>query len=151
MELFVSRFLAALCLLLASHAVICCLAIWQSVIQDGYGVADALAYGGQILLTLLLYFSPLVAFMALISALSRSAMGSLVLGMVAYLGLLFFIWLARAALPDSSLAAWILPSATKYLLFGVDATSSIVAISALPLYTLAYGWAAWSVFRTRNF
>lgn len=150
-ELYVSRFLAALCLLMAAHVVICSLAVWLSVIQDEYPLRPVLGYAGQILLTLLLYLSPLVAFMALASAVSRSAVGALVLGMVAYLALLVLIWAGNFLLPGNELMGWLLPSATRYRLFGIDPQQSILAIAALPLYTLAYGWAGWSVFRNRNF
>lgn len=151
MELFAARYLAALSLLITAHAAIGAMALWVSIYQDGYEFAVTFAYLGQILLTILIYLCPFVAYMALVSALTRSAMASLVLGMVGYVVLLGAVWLGNVILPGTSYFNYLLPSALKYQLFGADVTESIAAIAGLPLYTLAYGWAAWTVFRSRNF
>ncbi|MGH7461939.1 MAG: hypothetical protein ACREMA_13065 [Longimicrobiales bacterium] len=151
LELFAARYLAALCLLLVAHAVIGTAGLWVSIYQDGYEFTGAVAYLGQILLTILIYLCPFIAYMALISALTRSAIGSLVLGMIGYLLVLGAIWLGNLIVQDGAYFNYLLPSALKYRLFGMDALASIAAIAVLPLYTLAYGWAAWAVFRSRNF
>jgi len=151
LELFLARIFAALCLLLISHAAIGAVAAWVSIYQDGVPAVEAVAYLGQILLTIALYFSPFVVYMALVSALARSAIAALVLGMAGYLMLLAIIWLGNLLLPGTGYFQFVLPSAVKYHLLGLDTINSIAAIASLPLYTTAYGWAAWAVFRIRNF
>lgn len=150
LEIFIGRFLSALLLLTAAFWAIILLAAVVSLFSEPRPAGEVLLYAAQIMLTLFVYLAPLVAFMSLISAVSGTAIGALLLGLMAYAGALIVIWLGNSIVQGVPFA-WLLPSGVKPYLFGVDPVHSSLAVTALPVYALFYGWLGWCVFRSRNF
>jgi hypothetical protein len=150
LEIFVGRYLSGLVLVTAAFWTIVLLAAVLSLFTEPRPAADVLLYAVQIMLTLLLYLAPLIAFMSLVSALSGTAIGALFFGLAAYAGALVTIWIGNGIV-DGVPFAWLLPSGVKPYLFGIDPVRSSLAAAVLPVYVLCYGWLGWRVFRARNF
>ena len=120
-------------------------------LTDGASAVTALVYLAQILLTVFLYISPIVAYAALVSALCSSALAALLLGMAGYVALLFLMWLGNGLFADAAPFSYLLPSGLRNHLFGVDPMRSTFAAACMPIYAFAYGWCGWKVFGLRNF
>lgn len=151
LELYVGRYLAALLLLTGAYWVVGLTVALLTVFSDGAEAARVLPYLAQILLTLLLYLMPLVAFAGACSSLCSSAIGALLLGLSAYVAMLLLMWAGNGLFTDAAPFSYLLPSGIREYLFGVDALRSMLASAGLPLYTLAYGWCGYLMFRLRNF
>jgi ABC-type transport system involved in multi-copper enzyme maturation permease subunit len=151
LEIFLGRYLSALTFVVAAYGVVAAVAVLLAVLNDGASALDASFYGGQIVLTLLLYAAPLVAYCSLISALCRSAVGALLLCLAGYVAILICMWLGNGLFDGTAPFSYLLPSGIRDLLFGGDPLQASFAASCMPLYALAYGWAGWKVFGLRNF
>lgn len=150
-ELFLGRYLSAFCMLAGAYFCAALAAAAVSVHVEHKPLGDVLLYIAQILLTTLLYTAPFLAFASIASTLTRSAAGALFLGMAGYVLVLFIIFVGNTLWPDPGLFSFLLPSGVRLQVFGVNALVSAAAVASLPLYTLAYGWTAWSIFRLRNY
>ncbi len=146
-ELYLSRFLSSFlivmtCLLLAT--------VWAfiiAILNEEAEPARLLIFASETLLLLVFYAMPFVAFMSMTSALSLSAIGNLFMALMLYTGMIFIVlWLYS----DFNLIEYLLPSSMRALLFDINATNIVSAISGLVIYTAIYYSAGWLVFKTRD-
>ncbi|HEY7840326.1 MAG TPA: hypothetical protein VIC61_02050 [Gammaproteobacteria bacterium] len=151
LEIFIGRYLSALAHVVICYSVVALAAALLSVLNDGTPLMATTLYAAQIVLTIMLYAAPLVAYCALISALCSSALGALVLGMAGYVAILFCMWLGNGLFSGSAPFSYLLASGLRTELFGGDPLLASFAAACMPVYALAYGWAAWKVFGMRNF
>ena len=150
LEIFLGRYLSALAFIVFSYAVVAAMAALLSIMTGGTPIVDTTVYAAQIILTLLLYAAPLVAYAALASSLCSTGLGALLLGFAGYVAILFGMWAGNGLFHGSAPFSYFLPSAMRNLLFGADPLLAAFAAACMPVYALAWGWAAWKVFGLRN-
>jgi ABC-type transport system involved in multi-copper enzyme maturation permease subunit len=150
-ELFVARFLSALLLMGLALAVSGSAAAIIAALRDSHSPGEVLTYLLRINVMLTVYSAALVAFMSIVSAICRSAIGALLLGASAYLAILFFIWINRDLFPETQPLRFLLPSGLKPDLVPVDGGAATAAAAFLLLYAFVYGWIAWLLFRRGDF
>ncbi len=151
LEIFFARYLSALCVLLLGLggmgliiAILCSGHVEQPVI-------DILAYLLAIEIKILLYAASLVAFMAVISVIARSALAALFLGGLCYMALLVIIFINTWTDNSITLLNYLLPNFFKASLLHTDWSEAIRGMAAMSVYTMVYGALAWWVFRRRLF
>jgi len=150
LELFLGRYLSALTYVVAAYSIVAATAALLSVLSDGTPVIDTAVYAAQIILTLLLYAAPLVAYAALTSALCSSGVGALLLGFAGYVAVLIGMWAGNGLFDGSAPFSYLLPSGMRNLLFAADPLRAAFAAACMPVYAVAWGWLAWKVFGMRN-
>lgn len=150
-EIFLAKYLSSLSLMMIGiiAAGIACVAL--SSYYEEYAFSVLAGYFAQSLFVLFLYSAAMLAFMSIVSVSIKSAVGSLILGGVAYVSLWFSGSLANAIHGDTEVFSYILPSALKPLLIDFSASDFMMALMSLPLYLLVYGMFAWTIFKHRNF
>lgn len=151
LEIFLGRYLSALAYVVVSYSVVVVTAALLSVLTDGTPVIDTALYAAQIILTIILYAAPLVAYAAVTSALCSSAVGALLLGLAGYVAILLCMWFGNGLFSGAAPFSYLLPSGLRNELFGGDPLLAAFAASCMPVYALAYGWIAWRTFGMRNF
>jgi hypothetical protein len=151
LEIFLGRYLSALAYVVIAYSVVALAATFLSVLNDGTPVIDTALYAAQIILSIMLYAAPLVAFAALTSALCSSAVGALLLAMAGYVAVLICMWLGNDLFSAAAPLSYLLPSGLRTELFGGDPLLSSLAAACMPVYALVYGWVAWKTFSMRNF
>ena len=142
-EIFLARFISAYLLMLSATLFVGLIATLISLQHDGHELIETSRYALQVMLTILLYALPFFAYMSTISAFMSSALGSLLIGAVIYIFLLF---LGHYLAIDFSL----LPSGLKENLYTMDIHSAGNTIIGLLIYTLVYISLGWFIFRSRN-
>jgi hypothetical protein len=146
-EIFLARFLSALTLIGSAFCIITLMATMIALTTDINTAPAIIHYGIQTGLTLIVYVTPFVAFMSIISAFTSSALGSLLTGFSLYCLLLGIIVYYKANFP---IIAFLLPSAIKKYLYSTDLQLFVFAVCSLLLYTLIYSFLGWLLFRKRN-
>lgn len=150
-EVFISRYLSALSLMIAAITLVSLVAGLISATKDNYSPAEVMSYLGQVCLMLYLYAAALLAFMTIISSFSRSAIAALFFGTFGYLLIVLIIWLGNEPETTREILPYLLPSALKQDLLLINNESSFIAIAILPLYAFIYGWIGWQIFKRVNF
>ncbi|MDX1519760.1 MAG: hypothetical protein R3318_06515 [Gammaproteobacteria bacterium] len=106
-----------------------------------------MTYGLMILLVLIIYSLPLLAFMSMFSALMSGAMSSLLSGSVMY----FIILITSRWLDDDyPIAAYVLPNSLKSALYDVTSAEIVLNLSGLAGFMLTYLCIGWLIFSKRN-
>jgi hypothetical protein len=146
-EIFLARFLSALTLIGSAFSIVTLMATMIALTTDDNSAAAIIHYGIQTGLTLIVYLTPFVAFMSIISAFTSSALGSLLAGFSLYCLLLGIIVYYNSDFP---IIAFLLPSAIKGYLYSTDLRLFITAVCSLVPYTLVYLFTGWLLFRKRN-
>ena len=146
-EIYLSRFLSSLVLIGLAMSIVTLVAILIALKTDNNTLPEIVHYGILSGLTLIVYATPFVAFMSIISAFTSSALGSLLAAFSLYcvlLGIIFYYYM------DISFITFLLPSATRTYLYSTDLQLFSIAICSLLLYTLVYSLIGWLLFRRRN-
>lgn len=151
LEIFLGRYLSALSLVVIAYSVVAAMTALLSIMSDGKPAVDTILYTAQIVLTILLYAAPIVAYAALTSSLCTSGIGALLLGLAGYVAILIAMWAGNGLFGGSAPFSYALPSGLRDLLFGGDPLLASFAASCMPVYTFVYGWLAWKAFGMRNF
>ncbi len=147
LEIFLSRFLSAYCLIAMAILLACLASTLISISNDNHELNETISYALQSLSLVLLYTLAYVAFMSIISALMSSALGTIIMSACVYLLLLFVIFYLRN---DFSAIHYLIPSAFKNDLIGVSSDNLTLAISGLLAVSIIYLCIAWIIFRKRN-
>ena len=147
LEIFLGRFissysLVAVTTLLTTTAATCI--SWQI---DHRPPDVTLVYAAQVVLMVLLYILPYVAYMSAISALMSSALSTLLMGSIIYLVLSMT---GRYLSHRLSLDITLVPGGLKELLFGIHAHDQEYASMGLLAFTAVYASFGWFIFRRRN-
>ena len=150
-EIFLGRYLSTITLLAAALSVVAVAAGLISIFIEGYAFSHVLLYAIQITSVLILYTAPHLAYMTIISSMFNSAIAALFLGMLAYISIVFSIFILNILFSETNSFAYLLPSSVKASLIGDDGFAFAVAITSLPAYTLIFAWLGWGIFRKRNF
>jgi ABC-2 type transport system permease protein len=146
-ELYLSRFIAVsilvlMCIFLTS--------LWASVlafINNEETLDVIIIYGLQTFTVVFFYSLPFIAFMSMISAIARSAFGSLCLGVMAYVLLIMIsLWLKA----DINYAIYLIPSGISSILINVNMENIFISVAVLSCYTLVYFVCGWNIFKRRD-
>lgn len=148
-EIFLGRYLSTFSLFAASLSVVTVAAGLISIFIEGYTFSHVLVYSIQIISIMILYAAPYLAFMTIISCMFNSAIAALSLGMLAYISIVFTIFILNGLFSETNSFSYLLPSSAKTSLISDD--SFAFAVASLPAYTLIYAWLGWVIFRKRNF
>ncbi|MFQ5658856.1 MAG: hypothetical protein ACE5GZ_00410 [Gammaproteobacteria bacterium] len=150
-EIFLARFLSTFLLTALLLAIAGIAAMLISIYIEAAPLGQALLYTIQIILVVILYSTPYLACMAIVSTMAHSAIAALLLGMVGYVAILVCIFIANHTLTDTNLFAYLLPSGIRPDLVSNDPMARSMALASLPAYTFIFGFLAWAIFRKRNF
>ncbi len=146
-ELFVSRFFSAYLLVASCILLTTCWALVVAYLNEEQSLSTLLVFAAETCVLLLFYGMPFVAFMSLISALTRSAIGCLFLAIMAYsLMVILAFWLKA----DFSYAAYLVPGSIRPYLYDVSISNILTAIIALFAYTAVYFIGGWQLFCRRD-
>ena len=147
LELFLARFLSVLILVCLCSALTLAWAVFQAYLHDEDSAYRLGLLTIQTYLLLIVYSLPFIAFMAMISASTRSGLGTLLLGAFIYISLLLF---GYGLSPEIEIGKYLLPGAIKSRLFDFSMESLPLSITMLASYTLVYMTAAWFIFQRRD-
>ena len=146
-ELFLSRFIAVSLLVLICVSITTLWASTLAYLNNEDTIKAIIIFGLQTLIIVYFYSLPFIAFMSMISAFTRSAFGSLFLGMMMYFLLVIInLWLKT----DFNYAIYLIPSGVKSILFDIKPENIFISIAALSCYTLIYFVCGWAIFKTRD-
>ena len=124
--------------------------LWASVLAflNNEETLDVIIiYGLQTFTIVFFYSLPFIAFMSMISAIARSAFGSLCLGVMMYVLLIMIsLWLKA----DINYAIYIIPSGIKTTLVDINLENIFISVAALCCYTLVYFVCGWNIFKRRD-
>lgn len=146
-ELYVSRFISAYLLIVSCIFLTTCWAFVVAYLNEEQSLSALLVFAIETFVLLLFYGLPFVAFMSLISTLTKSAIGCLFLAIMTYsLMVIIAFWLKA----DLSYAAYLVPGGIRPYLYDVSISNILIAISALSGYTLVYFILGWQLFCRRD-
>jgi hypothetical protein len=146
-EIYLSRFIAVSLLVLICISITSVWASVQALIHKEDTLEAITLFGLQTFVLVFVYSLPFIAFMSMVSAFARSAVGSLCLGMMIYIVLVRVSFWFKS---DIDYAIYLVPSGLKSILFDVNTENILVAISALLAYTLFYFLCGWHIFKRRD-
>lgn len=149
-EIFLGRWLGALILLAGAYAVAAIIAGLLSLRYDDYATTDIGLYLVQVYITVFLYAAALLSWVSVASSLARSAVGALFIGMIGYTTMLLGVWIVDRLLDTGGVLRYLLPSAVKIDLLGLNPATASLAAASLPVYTLVYGALAWRIFKAAD-
>lgn len=146
-EIYSSRFIAVLLLVLICISVTSFWASIQAFLNQEDTLEAITLFGLQTFALVFVYSLPFIAFMSMVSAFTRSAFGSLFLGMMIYIFLVVLVFWIKS---DFSYALYLIPSGLKSIIFDINPENILIAISALLAYTLFYFLCGWYIFKRRD-
>ncbi len=150
LEMFIGRYLSSFALIslaLIGMGVVITVACATQMEEPGIAM---FYYFIEIEIKLLLYAAALLSFMSMISALTRSAIGSIFLGGVTYCALLFMIFLAGHLIDGGAVLIYLLPSVLKPALINLDLVAVMPVLMLLIVYGVVYACLAWFIFSRRG-
>ena len=146
-EIFFSRLLSGFALFSLLYGVIMIYALFLSMQIDGFALTDTFRYTLGVLLHILLYGLPFLCLMAAISAWCRSALGTLLLGML----LMFILSLLVAWYhSDVPLLQYLLPTRYKQTLLFLYGPDNFSVYAYLLLYSGCTAMVGWWLFQRRD-
>jgi ABC-type transport system involved in multi-copper enzyme maturation permease subunit len=148
-EIFIARFLSASLLITSTFLIVVVIAALLSMKQGDFSNPDIFSYSVRIFLTLLLYTLPFVAFVSFLSALIKSELGVIFLGMTAS-GITYLFFISSLATQQSSNVAHFLPIGIMNNILALQSEFFWKSIALLPIYFLVYTALAYYVFHRRN-
>ncbi|MCG8378019.1 MAG: hypothetical protein MI865_00945 [Proteobacteria bacterium] len=146
-ELYISRYIAVALLVLISIFITSVWATVQAYMNKEEGLEAIVIFGIQTFIIVFIYNLPFIAFMSLISAITKTAFGSFFLGMMSYI---FLLMLSLLLKDDFSYATYIIPSGIKSTLIDINPTNILISFTVLVAYTFFYYLSGWFVFKRRN-
>jgi len=147
MELYLSRFIAVTLLVLICTSITSFSASLQALLNKEAELQEIIVFGLQTFTLLSFYSLPFIAFMSLVSTLTRSAFGCLFFGMMLYILILTISVLLNE---DFSYSLYLIPSGIKPTLMNVNLENIFISIAALSCYTLIYFSCGWFIFKRRD-
>ncbi len=150
-EIYLGRFLGCVLLVWAAYIAVSVVAALWVVLFNNANLGEIIVEWLWVVISLMVYVLPFIAFMSLCSALVGSAGLSALLGLGSYLivviiiGILGFRWQGAA-----DLVAWVLPNAIKPWVLLMDVWQLIKAALVGFIYILVYGWLGWIMFSRRD-
>ncbi|NKB38280.1 MAG: hypothetical protein GKR93_14135 [Gammaproteobacteria bacterium] len=148
-EIFIARFLSASILITTTFLVVVIIAALMSMKDGDFSNLDILNYSVRIFMTLLLYVLPFVAFMSLLSALVKSELGVIFLGMTVS-GVIYLFYISSLATQQSSNVAYLLPIGVMNNILALQSEFFWKSIALLPVYFIVYTVLAYFIFHRRN-
>ena len=146
-ELFLSRFLSVLLLILICTLITSIWALSRAYLQNEDTLLTLSLFTLETFIIIIFYSLPFIAFMSMVSAFAKSGFAALFLGMMLYVLLIIIsLWLK----PDISYISYLIPSAMKATLFDVSYQNIILSVLALSCYTLIYFLCGWYLFKRRD-
>jgi hypothetical protein len=146
-ELYFSRFIAVTALVLICLFLTSFWASIQAFLNKEESLQATLFFGTQTFILLFFYSLPYIAFMSIVSALTRSAFGCLFFGMMLYIFIVVISFLLKN---DISYLTYLIPSGIKPMLVDVSTENFLTSIAALSCYTIIYFSCGWFVFKRRD-
>ena len=146
-ELFVSRFISCTLLVSLTFIIMLAYAVYLSLEIDQFVVSDTIHYASRILLIMVVYALPVIAFMSIFSALFSSTIGALLWGAVTFCVLLGIRFLYTE---DIEQLKFILPNLYKNDLLLVNHNDINQYLFYMLIYTIVYASLGWFIFRNRN-
>lgn len=150
-EMFLARCLSSLMIIASCTFISGAAALLIATFIEDYSLTLTATYFIKIISILMLYSTPFVAGMAVLSSMLNSAIAVMLLSSVGYTMTLIGIYIAEAAFDEPVMFFYLLPSGIKKDLISQDNAELFMAIASTPAYTLILAWIAWSVFKRRNF
>lgn len=147
MELYLSRFIAVTLLVLICVFITSLWATVQALLNNVDTLDTIIVFGLQTFIIVFIYSLPFIAFMSMISAFTRSAFGSLFMGMMMYVLLVIISFWLKA---DILYAIYLIPSGIKSILIDVNMENILISIAVLSCYTLVYFMCGWTIFKRRD-
>jgi ABC-type transport system involved in multi-copper enzyme maturation permease subunit len=150
-EIFIARFFGAVILIALAYIVISLVAALISMTVDKESITLVLRDLPLVILSLILYSLPFVAFMSLCSVIVGSAGLSALMGISIYVILLTMISVIGIKLPGiADSVSYIMPNASKSLFLQLNWSSAINGLLLIPIYIIAYGYMGWLIFSKRD-
>jgi ABC-type transport system involved in multi-copper enzyme maturation permease subunit len=149
-EIFIARYLSVYLLVSVSITLVGVIAVVTLSMNSDYELMDMVSYLGWILLILLLYMAPFLAYMAIISSYFNSAISSLLMGIVSYTVLIIVLPIANFYMDANDAFSYLIPGKLKPDLMAIGTYDLYYALAALPAYTIIYLCIAWLFFSKRN-
>jgi hypothetical protein len=150
-EIFLARCLSALLIITVCTIITATAAALIATFIEGYTVRVVTTYLLRIIPILLLYSTPYLACMAIVSAMLNSPIVVILLASAGYTVLLICISIADVAFDEPVIFSYLVPSGIKKDLISLDHADLLMAIAVTPAYTLIFAWLAWAIFKRRNF
>ena len=146
-ELYLSRFIAVTLLVLICTFITTLWASILALLNNEEELQVIIIYSLQTFTLLSFYSLPFIAFMSIISTLTRSAFGCLFSGMMMYILILTISLLLKE---DISYSIYLIPSGLKSILINVNMDNILISVAALSCYTLTYFTCGWFIFKHRD-
>lgn len=151
LEIFVGRFFGAVILVATAYIIISLLAATVAITVDQVSLNTILADVPLVVLSLVFYSIPFIAFMSLCSVIVGSVGLSALMGISAYVISLILISIIGIKMPDiANIIGYILPNASKGLYLQLSWSSLINAVIFMPIYIFSYGYLGWIIFKKRD-
>ncbi len=146
-ELYLSRFIAVTLLVFICVSITSLWASAQALLNNEDKLETIINFGLQTFTIVFFYSLPFIAFMSMISAIARSAFGSLCLGVMMYVLLIMIsLWLKA----DISYAIYLIPSGIKSIIVDINLVNIFISVAILSCYTLIYFVCGWTIFKRRD-
>ena len=151
LEIFVGRFFGATILISFAYILVTIIAALISMAVDNNGVSLVLADLPLVLVSLVLYLIPFVAFMSLCSVIVGSAGLSALMGVSVYVVMLVIISVIGIKSKDfAEVISYIIPNSTKFQYLQLSWVKMMGASLLVPVYVVAYGLLGWMIFSKRD-
>lgn len=146
-ELYFSRFFAVGILVLICLFITSFWASLQAYVNGEDEILKILFYGTQTFILISFYSLPFIAFMSVVSALTRTAFGCLFTGIMLYVLLIILSLILKE---DFSYSVYFIPSGLKHTVIDVNTENLLISIAALFCYGFIYLGLGWFIFKRRD-
>jgi len=150
-EIYLGRFFGCVLLVWAAYIAVSLIAALWVVIFNDASFSSIIIEWLWVVISLMIYVLPFIAFMSLCSALVGSAGLSALLGLGSYLIVVIIVGIMGIRWEGMADAiGWILPNAIKPWVLLMDLGALLKAIFVGGIYVLIYGWLGWLMFVRRD-
>lgn len=151
LEIYIARFFGAFVLIAVSYLIICLIAALISIMVDKDALTLVLRDFPLVVISVILYAIPFIAFMSLCSVIVGSAGLSALLGFSIYTILLVItavIGIKMSGVAD--VLGYVLPNATKTTVLQLSWSGMVTVALSVPVYVGIYGYLGWIMFSKRD-
>ena len=146
-ELFTSRFIATVLLVSSCLFITTLWATALAYMNQEDNPQTLLLFASQTFLILFFYSLPFVSFMSMVSALAKTTIGSLFMGIMLYVFLVILVFTFKN---DINLIVYIIPGWIKINLYNIQTGNILFSIVLLTSYMLFYFACGWKIFAARD-
>lgn len=150
-EIYLGRFLGCVLLVWAAYFIVSLVAALWVVLFNDASLSEIMVEWLWVVISLMVYVLPFIAFMSLCSALVGSAGLSALLGLGSYLLVVIIIGIVGIRFEGAAeLVGWILPNTIKPWILLMDITQWLKSLLVAAVYVAIYGWLGWLMFSRRD-